>query len=222
MNRARRRSPPPARLLLAASPPRPGQPGVRRAAARRAADQIYNLDHDLAIATFRQAVAADPQDAARLSRPGERPLAEHHLPPRQHDGRRLPRPGHAADRPAAAAAGGNRGGLSRRARSARWRSPAQRIAANPRDADAHYQLGAAVGLRASYTATVEGSVLGAFRAAREAYDEHETVLDLDPSRKDAGLIVGTYRYIVRGAGAAAALGGLRRRLRRRQRTRGST
>jgi tetratricopeptide (TPR) repeat protein len=39
-------------------------------------------------------------------------------------------------------------------------------------------------------------VLGAFRAAREAYDEHETVLALDPKRKDAGLIVGTYRYIV--------------------------
>jgi tetratricopeptide (TPR) repeat protein len=38
--------------------------------------------------------------------------------------------------------------------------------------------------------------MGAFRAAREAYDEHETVMALDPRRKDAGLIVGTYRYIV--------------------------
>src|SRR4030095_7319747 len=67
---------------------------------------------------------------------------------------------------------------------------------NPRDADAHYQLGAAVGLRASYTATVEGSAVGAFRAAREAFHEDEEVLQLDPKRKDAGLIVGTYRYIV--------------------------
>jgi len=72
----------------------------------------------------------------------------------------------------------------------------QRIAANTNDADAHYQLGAAVGLRASYTATVDSSVVGAFRAAREAYDEHERVLALEPRRKDAGLIVGTYRYIV--------------------------
>ena len=78
----------------------------------------------------------------------------------------------------------------------RSRSRASAIAANPKDADAHYQLGAAVGLRASYTATVEGSVLGAFRAAREAYDEHEKVLALGAARKDAGLIVGTYRYIV--------------------------
>jgi tetratricopeptide (TPR) repeat protein len=51
-------------------------------------------------------------------------------------------------------------------------------------------------LRASYTATVDGSLLGAFRAAREAYAEHERVLDLDPSRRDAGLVVGTYRYVV--------------------------
>src|SRR5437899_8605973 len=72
----------------------------------------------------------------------------------------------------------------------------QRIAANANDADAHYQLGAAVGLRASFTATVAGSVVGAFRAAREAYDEHEKVLTLEPRRKDAGLVVGTYRYIV--------------------------
>src|SRR5439155_24643217 len=71
-----------------------------------------------------------------------------------------------------------------------------RVAANPRDAAAHYELGAAVGLRASYIATVDGSAVGAFRAARTAYDEHEQVLKLDASRKDAGLIVGTYRYIV--------------------------
>src|SRR5262245_4258344 len=70
------------------------------------------------------------------------------------------------------------------------------IAKNAQDADAHYQLGAAVGLRASYTATVDGSALGAFRAAREAFNEHEVVLTLDPKRKDAGLIVGTYRYLV--------------------------
>src|SRR5438094_6796420 len=30
----------------------------------RGADQIYNLDRDLAVETYRQAVAADPQDAA--------------------------------------------------------------------------------------------------------------------------------------------------------------
>ena len=38
--------------------------------------------------------------------------------------------------------------------------------------------------------------MGAFRAAREAFNAHEKVLDLAPSRRDAGLVVGTYRYIV--------------------------
>jgi len=72
----------------------------------------------------------------------------------------------------------------------------QRVAARPNDAQAHYDLGAAVGLQASYIATVEGRMLAGFRAARRAYDEHERVLVLDPSRTDAGLIVGTYRYVV--------------------------
>jgi tetratricopeptide (TPR) repeat protein len=66
----------------------------------------------------------------------------------------------------------------------------------PRDPNAHFRLGAAVGTQASYGATVEGKVLASFRAARRAYDAHETVIELDPSRKDAGLIVGTYRYVV--------------------------
>jgi tetratricopeptide (TPR) repeat protein len=62
--------------------------------------------------------------------------------------------------------------------------------------DAHYDLGAALGLRASYSATIEGSVRSAFAAAREAFNAHEQVLELDAARKDAGLIVGTYRYMV--------------------------
>jgi len=66
----------------------------------------------------------------------------------------------------------------------------------PRDPDALYELGATVGLQASYVATVEGKVLGAFRSARRAYDLHEQVLALRPARTDAGLVVGTYRYIV--------------------------
>jgi tetratricopeptide (TPR) repeat protein len=72
----------------------------------------------------------------------------------------------------------------------------KRLEQNRKSVDAQYELGAAVGLRASYMATVDGSMLGAFRAAHEAYDAHEEVLKLNPSRRDAGLIVGTYRYLV--------------------------
>ena len=56
--------------------------------------------------------------------------------------------------------------------------------------------GAALGLEASYIATVEGRLMAGFRAARRCYDAHERVLELDPSRTDAGLVVGTYRYLV--------------------------
>jgi tetratricopeptide (TPR) repeat protein len=71
-----------------------------------------------------------------------------------------------------------------------------RLAAHPNDVQALYDVGAVVGVIASYGATVEGRVLGSFHQARRAFDSHERVLKLDPSRKDAGLIVGTYRYIV--------------------------
>lgn len=70
------------------------------------------------------------------------------------------------------------------------------VRARPRDPEALFQLGSIVGVQASYGATVEGKILSSFRAASRAYDAHEKVLEIDPSRKDAGLTVGTYRYIV--------------------------
>jgi tetratricopeptide (TPR) repeat protein len=68
--------------------------------------------------------------------------------------------------------------------------------AHPADADAHYELGAAYGVLASYTATVEGHVFSSLGPARGAYHEHERALDLDPSRLDAGLVLGLYRCAV--------------------------
>ena len=72
----------------------------------------------------------------------------------------------------------------------------KRLRDNPSDADAHFQVGAAHGFLASYTATAEGRAFAGFRAARRAYGEHVRVLELDPGRTDAGLIVGMYRYAV--------------------------
>jgi tetratricopeptide (TPR) repeat protein len=162
----------------------------------KAANHIYNLEHDLARETFLAAVAADPDDPAAYRglatslwlsitfRRGNMTVDDYLGRSSKPSTAALPNPP-----PETVAA--FRAAIDRAIAIGR-----KRIAVNPRDADAHYQLGAAVGLRASYMATVEGSVMGAFRAAREAYDEHETVMSLDPRRKDAGLIVGTYRYIV--------------------------
>ena len=184
-----------AAIIVACAVPARGNP-ESEALRAKAANHTYNLEHDMALADFRQAVAADPQDAGAYRglasslwlgitfRRGNMTVDDYLGRPNKPNANPLPNP------PPDSAAG-FRDAIERAITIARLR-----IARNPKDADAHYQLGAAVGLRASYTATVEGSVLGAFRSAREAYEEEEMVLALQPQRKDAGLIVGTYRYIV--------------------------
>ena len=82
----------------------------------------------------------------------------------------------------------------------------QALAARRDDRDARYQAGAAYGLRAAYTATVDGKVLGSMGAARRAYREHQSLLGADPDRKDAGLIVGLYKYTVSTLSAPRRLG----------------
>jgi tetratricopeptide (TPR) repeat protein len=178
-----------------AAPPSADANPASAALRAKAADLIYNLDRDEAIKAYREAIAADPDDAAAY-----RGLAtglwlsitfrRGNMTVDDYIGRVTKPSGTPAPAPWDTAAAFNEA-VEKAIELAR-----KRIRANGRDAEAHYQLGAAVGLRASYTATVEGSALGAFRAAREAFNEHEEVLELDPKRKDAGLIVGTYRYIV--------------------------
>src|SRR4051812_2853474 len=184
-----------AAILGAAAAPARGN-AESEALRVKAANHTYNLEHDLALAAFREAVVADPQDAGAYRglaswlwlsitfRRGNMPIDDYLGRPNKPNTNPLPTA-------APDAVAGFFEAIDKATALAR-----QRIAQNPKDADAHYQLGAAVGLRASYTATVDGSVLSAFRAAREAYDEEEKVLALQPHRLDAGLIVGTYRYII--------------------------
>lgn len=195
MTHRRRAVPVVCAALISLAAPAQGNP-ASEALRVKASNHTYNLEHDLALATFRQAVAADPEDAgahrgvasalwlAITFRRGNMTVDDYLGRANKPSTAALPPP--APENVVAF-----RESLERAIGIARTRT-----ALNPKDADAHYELGAAVGLRASYAATVEGSVMGAFRAAREAYEEHETVLSLAPQRKDAGLIVGTYRYIV--------------------------
>jgi tetratricopeptide (TPR) repeat protein len=165
----------------------------------RAATDFYNQDTERAALIYRQAIAADPEDAAAYrglastawtSITASRGMltVDTYLGGASRPNARFPPPPAEITR-AFDDAMSRAIGLSR-----------SRVAANPKNTNAQYDLGAAIGLRASYIATVEGGMLGAFRAAREAYAAHERVLRLDPARRDAGLIVGTYRYLVSALG----------------------
>lgn len=180
-----------------------GRPTVAGAAAQPTSAQLrsqafrlaYNLDYPEAIAAFDKALAIDPNDSAThraratavwlhiIFRRGSITV-DQYLGGTSRSDLKLEKP------PADAAE------TFHRHASEALRLAERRLAANPRDVQALYDVGAAVGLQASYAATVEGRIGGAFGAARRAYDTHEKVLALDPSRKDAGLIVGTYRYVV--------------------------
>lgn len=155
----------------------------------------YNLDYPEAVAVFDQALALDANDSA-THRARATATWLHIIFTRgsitvdQYLGRAA-QSDVTLEKPAAADAGNFRQHVTRALELAE-----RRLARNPNDVDALFDVGAAVGLQASYAATVEGRVGGAFRAARRAYDTHERVLALDPSRKDAGLTVGTYRYVV--------------------------
>jgi tetratricopeptide (TPR) repeat protein len=162
---------------------------------QRASDLTYNLDHDEAIALLREAIARDPGDSANyralastiwlniLFRRGA-VTVDHYLGSFSRASIELKKP--PADLDAE----------FKRALAQAIDLAEKRVAAAPKDAQAHYDLGTALGLRASYIASVEGRLVAGVNAARRSYDEQERVLALDPSRTDAGLIVGTYRYLV--------------------------
>ena len=162
---------------------------------QRASDLVYNLDHEMAIRLLRQAVEADPNDPAN-----HRALAsavwllilfqrgavtvDHYLGSFTKTTVDMKKPPAELD------------GEFKRAVAKAIELAEKRTAAAPRDVQAHFDLGTAVGLQASYMASVEGRLMAGFRAARRSYDAQEQVLELDPHRREAGLIVGTYRYLV--------------------------
>jgi len=80
-----------------------------------------------------------------------------------------------------------------------------RVARTPRDAHALYELASALGLQASWAATVEGRMGRAFGAARRAYRTAEAASAAAPSTPEPRLILGTYRYVVSGLNLPARM-----------------
>ena len=179
---------------LAQSSERVGDPVSAAAYRARGLEHGYNLDRDEALAAFEDAIAADPSDpsAYRLAaatvwtqivfEQGAISVEDYLGQAKARHQRRPPRPE-----------------LAENFRTYIHTSLAlseERLRSNPTDADAHYQVGAAYGCLASYTATVEGRVRDSLGPARRAYKAHQRVIALDPRRKDAALIVGMTRHAV--------------------------
>ena len=162
---------------------------------RRAFEAAYNLDYPEAVTLFDQAIARDPNDSATHR---ARAVATwlHMVFMRgsitvdQYMGQMAAKDV-SIEKPSAADAATFRQHANKALALAETRLRSQ-----PQDVQALYDLGAALGVLASYTATVDGRVSGAFSQARRAYNAHERVMKLDARRKDAALVVGTYRYIV--------------------------
>ena len=175
--------------------PRATNAQTTRELRERAADLVYNLDRPEAIRLLRQAIAADPGDSNNY-----RALAsaiwleilftrgavtvDHYL------GSFTKATVDLKDAP------GELDAEFKRTVAKAIELAEKRVVASPRDPQAHFELGTAVGLQASYIASVEGRLMAGLRAAQRSYDAQETVLELDPKRKEAGLVVGTYRYLV--------------------------
>ena len=182
-------------LLSILAVPSVGAAESSRELRQRESDLVYNLDHEEAIRLLRQAVAADPNESAN-----HRALAsavwllilfqkgavtvDHYLGSFTKASVDMKNPASELD------------AEFKRAVGKAIELAEKRVAASPRDPQAQFDLGAAVGLQATYMASVEGRLRAGFSAARRSYDAQEQVLELDPNRREAGLIVGTYRYLV--------------------------
>jgi len=71
---------------------------------------------------------------------------------------------------------------------------------HPDDLNALYARGWARSLRATYLAMVERSFVSGLRAALDAKNDHERVLQLDPQYVDAKMVVGVYQFVVGSLG----------------------
>jgi tetratricopeptide (TPR) repeat protein len=182
-------------LITAGASAGPSATGRSAALRAEAFEAAYNLDHDRAMSLLTQAASAEPDDPANyrslaaitwlnaLFRRGTVTVDDYlgRLTPKDIAERRI-----SSDQAAAF-----RDYVQKAVSLAE-----KRLAATPDDVQANYDLGAALGLQASYVATIDGKVRSAFGPARRAYNAHEKVLALDKRRTDAGVVVGTYRYVV--------------------------
>ncbi|HET9369790.1 MAG TPA: hypothetical protein VFO19_06065 [Vicinamibacterales bacterium] len=182
-------------LALVASPIAAARQSELDALLDRAYDAAYNLDYEEAIGLARQATKVAPE-ASRAHRAVASILwfhmifrrgavtVDHYMGGVTKNQKSRPKPAADVDAEFRAALG----------RTISLAEAALRT--RPSGVQELYDAGGAYALQASYVASVEGSLGSAFRAAKRAFDLQEKVLELDPTRTDAGVVVGTYRYLI--------------------------
>jgi tetratricopeptide (TPR) repeat protein len=179
----------------AASPASAPAPATAKDLVDRAFDAAYSLDHDEAVSLARQAIAAAPDDPDThralaailwlniLFRRGAVTI-DHYMGSLTKSIGTLPKPPP---------------GLTdefHKELNTSIQLAQTRLDKSPKDIDAKYDLGSAYALEASYSAAVDGSTFAAFKSAKKAYDLAEDVLDHQPNRSEAAIVVGSYRYLV--------------------------
>jgi tetratricopeptide (TPR) repeat protein len=173
-----------------------GAPNRSGSLVERGYDAVYNLDYDAADDLFKQAIAAAPNDPAAYRGAAKTAwlrilFLQGTATTDQYMGKASSAEQLKVPVPPEPWASEFRKNI---ARAVEIGEKAVRI--NYKAAQSHYDLGAGLGYLASYTGTIEGKLFSAMKIGRRAYAEHEKVLEIDPKRHDAGLVVGTYRYIV--------------------------
>ena len=169
----------------------------RSEALRREGYQaVYSLDYDRADDLFRQAIAADPNDAAAyrgaaaatwqrvLFLRGTLLVDDYNGHVRSAKAAPMPPP------PAELAAVFHRN--SERAVALAEKAVGLRY----NEAGPHFDLGSALALAVWFGSSVEAKTWDPGRKARRAFYESQLASKLDPTRKDVGLVLGTYRYML--------------------------
>jgi tetratricopeptide (TPR) repeat protein len=80
-----------------------------------------------------------------------------------------------------------------------------RLKTDPRDVDALYARGVSRGLKLTYLGLVEKSFWASLRNAIGSRNDHDKVLEIDPTYTDAKLIVGVHNYILGSMPLAARI-----------------
>jgi tetratricopeptide (TPR) repeat protein len=169
----------------------------RSEALRREAYQaIYSLDYDRADELFRQAVAADPDDpaawrGAAAARWQRALFLRGTLLVDDYQGHMGSASAGPIPPPPPALAAAFHENLDRAIAVAE-----KAVARRYDEAGPHCDLGSALGLAVWFGPSIESKTWDPGRKARRAFYESQLASKLDPTRKDVGLVLGTYRYML--------------------------